>query len=150
MKRFDKINRSIRLIVLCLLSYTVNGQSWTTDTIEFGDKIFLTELPDNFKRQIDNYTEGVFINYLFPDTSTFSIFYGYNGTISLYRQLEFDTLSVKTNIYEGTIGKTGKYWKAYKHSDELIFWYNLVNREELNVFQRIFMSFKWKSKISGG
>ncbi len=137
-------------MTLCLLSYTANGQSWITDTIIFGNKIFVTELPDNFKRHIDNYTEGVFINYLFPDTSVFSIFYGYNSKIKLYRQTEFDTLSVKSNIYEGTIGQNGKHWKAYKHSDELIFWYNLVNKKELNIFERILKSFKWKAKISGG
>ncbi|MEQ8470977.1 MAG: hypothetical protein RIC35_07325 [Marinoscillum sp.] len=108
------------------------------------------ELPNNFKRTSDNYTEGIILSYVFPDSSLVTIFYGWNATLTPYRQEEFDTLSVNSNVFSGTIGSSGKLWKAVKISDNFMYWYNMVNAYQQATFERTLNSVELKTKRSGG
>lgn len=139
MKKCTKI---LQCLAFCLISSTACAQKWTADTVRFGSYQFILELPEDFIKDVDTYTEGVFVNYGFPDTAFFSIFHGYNATVSLYKQEEFDTLKIESNIYSGVIKHTGKYWKAKRISNELIWSYNHVNKDRLYLFDRIFESFR--------
>ncbi|MEP1780943.1 hypothetical protein [Reichenbachiella sp.] len=137
-------------ITFLMSGFYVNGQNWTTDTLSWGNKLFITELPDNFKRSTNNYTEGVFLHYIFPDSSTVTIFHGWNAAVSLYKQGNFDTLKVNSNVYSGRIRPTGKLWKAVRKSDNLIYWYNLVPSEQEQTFDRVLKSFELKTERKGG
>lgn len=129
-------------MALCLSTAIVNGQEWTMDTVRWGNYHFISELPHDFKRDINIYSEGILVSYMSTDSAFFTIFHGYNAVMSLYRQQEFDTLKIDSNTYSGVINGTEKYWKAMKISEELMWSYSLVNKECLEVFDRIFESFK--------
>ncbi len=137
-------------LLLFLAAFSANGQNWTTDTLNWGNKLLTIKLPDDFKLITDNYTEGVILHYIFADTSIVTIFHGYNAILTPYRHAEFDTLSVNSNISSGTIGRTEKLWKVVKKSASFMYWYNLVNPEQEENFERILNSIELKTKRSGG
>ncbi len=134
------MKKSIYFILLICSSQINNvfGQDWTTDSLRFGRKEFKLELPADHIRNFDRYTEGSWVFYNFPDTSVFTIFYGFNATVT--HPDGYDTLWVDGQISYGHTEMKDKFWKTYKDSESLSWGYNRVSKQNLEVFDRIFKS----------
>lgn len=134
--------KTFQIVIFSTLALVAQGQNWAFDSLKWGSKVFIVELPDTFRRSVSSYKEGVFVHYISPDTSEFAVFYGWNAVVTLYKQEDFDTLSADANIFTGTIRELDRHWKANKQSEHFIYWYNLVKPEQLETFDRIFNSFE--------
>ena len=66
------------IIDLLLLTTELSAQSLKTDTVQVGESRLSINLPLRRKKNITNYEEGIFIDYIFKNGAIITLFSGSN------------------------------------------------------------------------
>jgi hypothetical protein len=134
----NKIIILLSLFILCALSvYAQNSCIDEEKFISFNVKICL---PCNYKKNIFNYEEGKFIDYIYPDSSMITVFAGAMQKLPLLSQdLGYYSQSVDTlndRIINRGI-KDNKYWREDAIDKGLRVVYMNVSCDKLLTYDRI-------------
>lgn len=115
------------------------SQSRNNDTVNLGRQKVIVKLPDKYKKNIFNYDEGIFIDYMLENGAIITLFSGSNQRLPLL-SLErgyIPTVKYNKNSRKTSLGiLNGKFWREdnYKYFTVL---YDNVRPFERSIFDSI-------------
>lgn len=127
------------IIDLLLLTTEVSAQSLKTDTVQVGESRLSINLPLRRKKNITNYEEGIFIDYIFKNGAIITLFSGSNQKLPLLDKEKGYFPTIKKEVKHGisTMGMlNGKYWRE-DSCDCIRILYDNVGSEERRIFDYI-------------
>jgi len=128
------------LSIYSFLIFTdVLAQSFKTDTIELGNKQLSINLPLIHKKNVSNYDEGIFVDYIFKNGAIITFFNGVNQKLPLLdkeRGYKPEKRKIIKNRSSSVGILNGKCWREDSY-DSIRILYDNVSPSECKMFDYI-------------
>ncbi len=144
-----RVEKGSSIVLILLICYSSNilaqlslGKQNMVDTL-FSKRVII-DLPDRYRKNVTNYDEGMFIDYLFQDGASLTIFQGRLQKVPLlsreegYFPEQIDTINDRI-IYRGTMN--GEAWREDQFKGIRIY-YNKVPLNKIVLYNSILDSTK--------